>query len=376
MEDAPLVAWIREQIASEGPVPFERFMEWALYDPGHGYYASGRAAPGRDEGDFTTAPQTSVIFGRCLANVVAAADRGLGEPDPFWLVEGGAGEGRLARDLLDTLAARDPALYGRLAYTAEESGPIWRAWQEENLTPHRARIREGAPEAFEGLYLSNELVDAFPVHRLTRRGGELREVFVAVERDHFVEVLRPPSRPELMGYLEAEGIEVAEGCEVEVNLRALDWLRRVARRLSRGYVVTIDYGDEASRLYGPHRPRGTAAAYRRHALSDDLLAVPGEQDLTAHVNFSALRRAGAEAGLAAAPLLTQRAFLFGAGLLREVEALEGEDLPESELLAMRRAVAPLLFPDQMGDAFRVLVQAKAAPLDALPLAPDRGLPAP
>jgi SAM-dependent MidA family methyltransferase len=372
MEDTPLTAWIRDRIAAEGAVPFERFMEWALYHPEHGYYASGRAAPGRDEGDFTTAPQTSALFGRCLANIVAAADRALGSPDPFWLVEGGAGEGRLARDVLDALSARAPELYARLAYAAEESGPAWGARQEENLAPHRARLREAPPETFEGLYLSNELVDAFPVHRLTRRGGELREVFVGTRGDGFEELLRPPSRPELADHLAADGIEVAEGQEVEVSLRAPEWLRGVARRLRRGYVVTVDYGDEAPRLYGPHRPRGTSAAYRSHALSEDLLAAPGEQDLTAHVNFSALRRVGTEEGLESSPLLTQRDFLFGAGLLEHVEALEAEGLAEQELLAARRAVAPLLFPDQMGDAFRVLVQAREAPLDALPLVPGRG----
>ncbi|MBI5017656.1 MAG: SAM-dependent methyltransferase [Deltaproteobacteria bacterium] len=361
--------WVRNRLSAEGPVPFERFMEWALYHPEHGYYASGRAAPGRDEGDFTTAPQTSTLFGRCLARVVAAADRALGRPDPFVLVEGGAGEGRLARDLLCALAEREAALYERLRYAAEESGPSWRGLWEASLSDHRERVLAEVPAAFSGLYLSNELVDALPVHRLRRFEGELREVFVAADGGRLVEVLRPPSRPELAAYLDTERIEVAEGYEVEVNLRALEWLRGVARRLERGYVVTIDYGDEGHRLFGPQRPRGTSAAYRRHTLSEDLLADPGGQDLTAHVNFSALRRSGAELGLDAAPLQTQRDFLFAAGLLEEVEALEGEGLPEPELLAARRSVAPLLFPDQMGDAFHVLVQAKGAPLDAMPQDP-------
>lgn len=364
--DAPLTVWIRDRIAAEGPVPFERFMDWALYHPEYGYYASGRAAPGRDEGDFTTAPQLSRLFGRCLAALVIAADEALGRPEPFTLVEGGAGEGRLARDLLDALVERAPELYGRLVYAPEEAGPVWAARQEELLAPHRPRLSREHPAAFGGLYLSNELADAFPVHRLRRVGGELREVFVALQGEDFAEMFLPPSRPELAAHLDAEGVELPEGCEAEVSLRALDWLRDVARRLRRGYVVTIDYGDEAARLYGPHRPRGTCAAYRRHAFSSDLLAAPGEQDLTAHVDFTALRRAGEEEGLSAAPLVGQREFLFSLGFLREVEAMEEWGLSETELLAVRHALAPLLFPGGMGDSFRVLLQSKDVPRLSLP----------
>ena len=368
----PLEVWIRHQIRDSGPVPFARFMDWALYHPEHGYYASGRASPGGDEGDFTTAPHISRLFGRCAARLVEAADLALGRPERFVLVEGGAGEGRLGRDVLDALCERAPELYGRLIYSPEESGPAWAGRREELLAPHAGRIAAAPPDAITGLYLSNELVDAFPVHRLARRGGELREVHVEVAGDTFAEVLLPLSRPELLDYLSAEGVEVAEGCEVEVNLRALAWVRAVAHRLERGFVVTIDYGDEGRRLHGPHRPRGTCLAYRRHRASDDLLSEPGLRDLTAHVSFSALARAGREVGLEAAPLLPQRDFLFALGFLSEVEALEGAGLSESELLAARRSLAPLIFPaGEMGEAFKVLVQAKGAPVSLLGLDPSR-----
>jgi SAM-dependent MidA family methyltransferase len=340
-------------------VPFERFMDWALYHPDHGYYTSGRAAPGRDEGDFTTAPQTSRLFGRCIANLVIAADDALNRPVPFTLVEGGAGEGRLARDVLDALVERAPDLHRRLVYWPEESGPLWRARQQSLLAPHAACIPARAPEAFLGLYLSNELVDAFPVHRVRRIGGELREVYVDRSGDGFSEVLGPVSRPEIAHHLADDGISVAEGCEVEVNLRAMVWIRGVARKLEKGFVATVDYGDEAERLFGPHRPLGTCVAYAGHRLSDDLLADPGFQDLTAHVNFSALRRAGEAEGLESSPLSNQRELLFAFGLVSEVEAMEHLGLSELDLLEARRALAPLLFPGPaMGDAFKVLIQSK------------------
>lgn len=373
--DTPLVQWIRQRIEADGPVPFERFMDWALYHPRRGYYTSGRVRVGHDEGDFTTSPHLSRLFARCLARLVEAADRALGAPDPLVVVEGGPGEGRLARDLLDTWAERAPGLYGRLLYRLDETSPALERRQGELLAAHGSRVLRGfPPKPFQGVYLSNELVDAFPVHRMVRRGGELREIHVSWIDGAFVEVEAPPSRPELAAYLEEEGIDLPEGCQAEVNLRALQWMAEVGRRLARGYAVTVDYGDEGARLYGPHRPEGTCVAYRGHTLSTDLLATPGDQDLTAHVNFSALRREGARWGLGEARLLTQRDFLFALGLSREVEALETQGLGEIERLEARRALAPLLLPGPgMGESFKALVQAKGVSLEALPLDPLGGL---
>jgi SAM-dependent MidA family methyltransferase len=361
--DRPLARWIRQRIEAEGPISFERFMDWALYHPEHGYYSSGRAEVGRDSGDFTTAPHLSGIFARCLSRVVQAADETLGAPSRFVLAEGGPGEGRLALGLLSALRCRAPDLYSRVAYALDERSLSLLCRQREVLEAHRARVSAGLPEApFEGVYLSNELLDAFPVHRMAREKGELREVHVDIGPEGFREVLLPPSRPEVVQYLEAEGIDVHEGCQVEVNLRAIRWIGRVARRLERGYVVTVDYGDEAARLYRRPRPAGTCAAYRSHRLQGDLLMDPGLQDLTAHVNFTAIRRAGARWGLASGPLLTQREFLFRSGLAQEMEELGAQGLSELELLQARRDVAPLLLPNGMGDTFKVLVQARGAPL--------------
>lgn len=370
--ETPLLRWIADRIAEQGPIPFATFMDWALYHPEHGYYASGQVRVGEDQGDFTTAPHLTVLFARCLVRLVRIADDALGGPDPFVLAEGGPGEGRLARDMLDCLREESPALYSRLRYAPDESSPALRLRQKCLWTAHQDRIVEWPPRTpVEGLYLSNELLDAFPVHRLTRRDGRLWEVHVDSDGSGLTEVLRPPSRPELLGGLPPH-TAFPEGCEMEVNLGVTGWLSGVSAALARGYVVTIDYGDEASRLYGVHRPRGTVRGYRTHRVREELLATPGLQDLTAHVDFTALREAGEALGLQASRLLPLRDFLVSLGLLEQVNRLEERCLSALEALEARRAAAPLLLPDPgMGESFKALVQARGAPLEALQLDADR-----
>ncbi len=364
---SPLAPWIAARITAEGPVTFAQFMAWALYHPDHGYYASGRVRVGHDLGDFTTAPHLTKMFARCLARLVRKADAALGEPDPFVLAEGGPGEGRLACDLLDYLRDTAPAVYRRLRYAPEEVSPALRARQTAMWEPHKDRLFPWPPPApVVGLYFSNELLDAFPVHRVLRTGGQLWEVHVDWDGDRFHEILLPPSSSALAAHLEMEGIDVGERCEVEVNLGVQRWLEKVTAALGRGYVVTIDYGNEARDLYGPHHPKGTSLAYRGHRTSNDLLADPGEQDLTSHVDFTALQHMGERYGLSAAPLQPLRSFLLNHGILQDLESLEDGTRSQIEAFEARHAVAPLLLPGStMGDGFQVLVQAQRASLSGL-----------
>ncbi len=356
--DTPLQHWIATRLETTGPVPFAQFMEWCLYHPEHGYYTAGRVRVGADEGDFTTSPHVSTVFARCLARFVTTLDRTLGHPEPFTLIEGGPGEGRLAGDLLDTLAQREPELYGRLVYHLDEVSPALRARQHRALETHRERVNDGRPQYLvTGLYLSNELVDAIPVHRLLRRDRELLEVWVEWNGEQLREVLRPPADPAVAAA--AEALDPSDGCLVEVRPGAARWLEQAAACLERGALVTVDYGDTAHRLFGPHRPDGTCVGYRGHRQTQDLLAAPGEQDLTAQVDFTDLARRGEELDLVNAPLQKQREFLFANGLLEELEEVEASDRTELEKLELRQAVAPLLMPGAgMGDAFKVLVQGK------------------
>ncbi|MDF1554712.1 MAG: SAM-dependent methyltransferase [Deferrisomatales bacterium] len=356
--DTSLHRWISARLEATGPVPFARFMEWCLYHPEYGYYTAGRVRVGDDAGDFTTSPHVSTVFAACVARFVTTLDRALGHPPAFTLIEGGPGEGRLAGDLLDTLARREPGLYGRVAYHLDEISPALRERQHRALEGHSERVRSGLPQhRVTGLYLSNELVDALPVNRFIRRGEELLEVWVEWDGKGLHEVLRPPADPAVAAM--AEALDPADGCLVEVRPGAGPWLERAAACLERGAIVTVDYGDAAHRLFGPHRPGGTCVGYRGHHQSAELLAAPGEQDLTAQVDFTDLARRGERLGLVNAPLRKQREFLFAAGLLAELEELEASDRTDLEKLQLRQAVAPLLMPGAgMGDAFKVLVQTK------------------
>lgn len=371
-----LRSWIAEQISRNGPVPFARFMEWALYHPQHGYYSGGRVRVGEDNGDFTTAPHVSGLFAGCLARFAAAVDGALGSPEPFVLIEGGPGEGRLARDLLDSLARREPDLYRRMRYRLDEISPALRQRQRKMLAPHGEKIDWGLPQhAVEGLYLSNELLDAMPVHRLLRMGDEVFEIWVGNEGEGLLETLRPPLDPEVAR--EGRELLTGEGFQVEVRPGVGPWLSSTSGCLRRGVVLSIDYGDEATRLFGPWRPNGTCVGYSAHRQTADLLAAPGEQDLTAQVDFTAVRRAGEALGLHSAPLLKQREFLFATGLLQELEEAEQSDRSEVEKIELRQAVAPLLMPGSgMGEAFKVLVQTKGLDPAGLPLSPAQGLQPP
>lgn len=370
---AALQSWIVEQISRNGPVPFARFMEWALYHPQHGYYSSGRVRVGDDSGDFTTSPHVSEVFAGCLARFAASVDGALGTPGTFILIEGGPGEGRLARDLLDRLASREPDLYRRTRYHLDEISPALRQRQRDVLAPHGERVRWGLPqEPGEGLYLSNELLDALPVHRLLRRGDEVLEIWVGIEGSELREILIPPKD---LG-VARDGLELlaGEGYQVEVRPGVGPWLSSASGFLRRGVVLSIDYGDEAKRLFGPRRPDGTCVGYRDHRQTAELLAAPGEQDLTAQVDFTAVRRAGEALGLRSAPLLKQREFLFATGLLQELEEAQLSDHTEVDKYELRQAVAPLLMPGSgMGEVFKVLVQTKGLDPGALPLSPEQGL---
>lgn len=361
----PLAPWIRAQIRRCGPVPYAQFMKWALYHPEFGYYSGGKVRLGDDRGDYTTSPHLTPVFARCLRRLVSRVDAALGCPPTLWVVEGGPGEGRLASDLLNCLRADDPDVYRRVAYALDELSPALRRRQLELLAEHRDLVSPLPPsEPLEGLYFSNELLDAFPVHRVRKEGGGWKEVYVTVAGDTLVEEPGPLSDSRILQVLEACGVELEDGCVAEVSLEAVRWMEVAARRLRRGYVVTIDYGDEAERLYAPGRG-DTCLAYFGHRPTPELLARPGEQDLTAHVNFTALRREGERHGLASGPLLDQREFLFALGLAEEVERLEGGFDSEVDRLAARQALAPLLMG--MGEAFKVLVQSRGVPLEALAL---------
>jgi SAM-dependent MidA family methyltransferase len=362
-----LIDAIRAEIAAAGgAIPFARFMTLALTHPVHGYYASGRGAPGRAGADFLTAPETSPYFGRCLAVQIAECWHRLGAPAAFTIWESGAGAGTLALTVLDALAAQDPAAYAAMHYWLDDASPAALDRARTLLAAHGAHIAFGAPPiGFVGLLLANEFVDALPVHRVRVSGGEFQEEYVAWDStsgalvSHWI----PASMEKFSMCLRRSGISFAEGQIAEVSLAAVEWIRGVAARMGQGYTIIIDYGDTAERLYRAGRfPEGSLMCYYRHTTNREPLRRVGEQDMTAHVDFTALAGAGDAAGLASLGLTTQAAFLSSLGLGEMLYAATQTATDAFAYMQARDAVVRLIEPSAMGRN-RVLLQGKAVPTD-------------
>ncbi|NWF72279.1 MAG: SAM-dependent methyltransferase [Nitrospirae bacterium] len=359
-----LVAAIASEITSSGPIPFARFMELALYHPRFGYYMRQPDAADQERigwsGDFYTSSDVHPILGEALAKQAIQIDAMMGSPEPFTVVEMGSGKGLLAQHFLSACQRESNVFCQRLRYVLIERSPAMRELQRRNLDPWLSRPGlvtwvEGldglAPDSVSGLFLSNELVDAFPVHRIQVTAGRTEELYVDYREGRFVECLRPLSTTRLDQYLQKLGSTWPEGYRTEVNLQAMDWMEQVAQRIDRGFVVTIDYGHTAQDLYGPERRNGTFLCYFQQLTNEDPFMRVGEQDMTAHVDFSCLAAAGEEQGLHVTGFTNQMSFLMGLG----VEDMIGELEPESQEL---RAAIHLLKPDGMGSTFKVLIQHK------------------
>ena len=359
-----LIAAISSEIVRNGPIPFVRFMELALYHPQFGYYM--RQPEGVDHerigwsGDFYTSSDVHPILGRAIAAQARQMDKLLGCPTPFMIVEAGAGKGVLARDCLAAIHAERDGFASRVRYVLIERSPAMRELQRQNLAPWFDKPGlvtwiEGldglAQESVTGLFFSNELIDAFPVHRLQVNAGRVEELYVDYRDGRFVGCLKPLSTAALAHYLQHLNATWHEGYRTEVNLLAMDWMEQVAQRIDRGFVMTIDYGHTAQDLYRPERKEGTFLCYSQQQTNDDPLIRVGEQDMTAHVDFSSLASVGETQGLHVTGFTNQMSFLMGLGAEEMIGKLE----PESPAF---RAAIHLLRPDGMGSTFKVLVQHK------------------
>jgi SAM-dependent MidA family methyltransferase len=357
-EDEALAARIRAEIERDGPMPFARFMDLALYDPDGGYYRATEARPGR-AGDFLTAPEIHPVFGWALAGLLDEAWGRLGRPRPFVLREHGAGTGTLALAILERLGRTGSGLRDAIAYDPLEVEPGRLETIADRLAAAGAADRLLAPDRRDGpvvgIVLANEVLDALPVHRVRQRGTRLVEIAVGLDGGAFVDVEVEPSSPALAARLAAEGIELADGQAAEICLDLDRWVAGTAAGLERGLLLLIDYGAPAAELYDPVRRRdGTLMAYLRHRASHEPYAHIGRQDLTAHVDVTAVERAAAAAGLSQLATTTQAELLVGLGtegLLREVQEDSATSL--ESYLELRSALMRLLDPSAMG-RFRVM----------------------
>jgi SAM-dependent MidA family methyltransferase len=369
-EDTALAERIRDEIVSGGPMTFARFMELALYDPHGGYYRSTAGGPGRTR-DFLTSPEAHPIFGDALANQVVEVWDRLDRPDPFVLQEHGAGTGALAEAILGALERRGSPLLTSIRYVPIEIDPGRTAAVTERLAAagHGDRVAPAIDGAFTGVAFANEVLDALPVHRIGLRGGRLLERFVGIVGDGaFTDVWDEPSTPALAERLADEGIALAEGQSAEVCLAFERWIDSAARPLERGLLLLVDYGAPAADLFDPvRRPDGTVRAFVRHRLNDNIYAHVGRQDITAHVDLTAVEAAAIAAGLTPIGHTSQAEFLVGNGVearLREVQTDPATTL--QEYLDLRSALVRLIDPAGMG-GFRVLGYGRGWP-DGPPLA--------
>jgi SAM-dependent MidA family methyltransferase len=357
-QDDDLVARMHDEIARTGPLTFARFMELALYDPAGGYYRSANARPG-PTGDFLTAPETHPIFGAALARGIEEVWGRLGRPDPFVLREYGAGSGTLVLAILDGLARAGSDLAVTLRYDPIEVEPRRLETIAERLVAAgRADVLAGPGlrgQPVTGVVLANEVLDALPTHRVVVRDGRLREILVGAEDGRFIDVEVDPTTPALAARLEAEGVGLVDGQRAEVCLAVDPWVADAAAGLSRGLLLLIDYGHPASELYDQRRRRdGTLLAYVRHLAHDDPYRHIGRQDLTAHVDVTAVERAAVGAGLVHLGTTTQAEFLVGLGTQKLLRAIQEDPGTTMEAyLAVRSGLMRLLDPAATG-RFRVM----------------------
>ena len=361
-QNSELVSKLQQQIGSAAGIPFAEFMKQALYHPEHGYYTSERTRIGK-QGDFFTSSSVHSCFGRLIARQLEQMWQLLGQGD-FVVVEQGAGEGYLCLDILDALAEEFPEFYAHIKYRLIELSQDNRQRQAETLPQHRAagKIDWCGLDDIQGMvgcFVSNELIDAFPVHLIEKQAGELREVYVVNKDDGFGDALRPLSTDLIKEYFQRLKIEPAEGNRCEVNLAACDWMHRVAVAIERGFVLTVDYGYLADELYAPYRHAGTLLCYHQHQTNEDPYLRVGCQDITAHIDFTTLQDVGRQHGLEVLYFGQQYQFLMGLGFLEMLIALESRETDPQKAQALRMNLKTLILPEGgMGESFKVLIQGK------------------
>ena len=340
-------------------VTFHDWMKAALYDPSSGYYQrSDRERWGR-AGDYRTSPERSALFAATFARYFAGLYEELGRPREWTIVECGAGGGDFAVGVLETLSRRFPVVFDATRYVVYDvSKDALRRTQERLVDlDNRVEVTSSFDEirVDNGIFFSNELLDAFPVHRVVQTAQGLAELYVNLDTKSWLE--GPLSTPRLAEFCQNYSLELAVGQTIEINLEIDDWFARVASGLANGFVITVDYGAESVELYDPTlRPNGTLRGFRRHEFVDDILAQPGECDITASVNWTQVKTVGELVGLNVVDFASQDKFLLNAGLLVELEYQLSLAKTESEKAALTIGAREMIMPGGMASSFQVLVQ--------------------
>ena len=346
---------IKEKIKKEGKITFARYMELVLYDKKLGYYSNENPY-----NDYLTSPKIHPVFGILTGKRISELWKKSGCPSSFYIIEMGGGDGTLCRQILDFAEKKEPEFYRTIKYiilvinekegkTLKEISPLVQPIIYGDLKIPLKNI--------EGCFLSNELPDAFPVHLVTRKNGELKEIFVMIEDGEIVETEDEPSTGELKNYFKKMGRKISEGNRVEVNMRMVEWIKEVSKTLKKGYVFTIDYGYMAEELFSPERKEGTLLCYYKHSLNRNPCKRAGYQDITTHVDFTTLVKEGQEYGLKAEEYKTQKDFLEALGIKDEINRLDRNQMNLIDYNKNLKAMERLIDSRGLG-RIKILIQNK------------------
>jgi SAM-dependent MidA family methyltransferase len=352
----PLAKLIAQEIETQGPITFARFMELAIQHPEYGYYAASVERVGQS-GDFLTAPETHPIFGQLLAHQIVECWTNLGEHAQLWIREFGAGRGTLASQIIKTIANQQPGGLETLVYELADLNTDHVEAVERRLGLPSSSIdvvvHAASDDGITGVVLANELLDAMPFHRIQKFRGKVQELRIGLANGWFGEIAGPLS-PEVSS-LESAFVNLSEGQIVEASPATAHWIEDLGNQLERGYAIIIDYGYERDVLHDAKRfPRGTLKTYRRHIVGEEPLNHIGNQDITAHVNFSVVEEAATEAGFDLLGITTLAEFCAGLGIDRILMQAQTEAESPADYFAARNAAMELLDPGGLG-RFRVVV---------------------
>jgi len=358
-----IVLELKDRIEERGRITFEEFMDTALYHPEYGYYTSKKARIGK-EGDYYTSTDVHRAFGVCIMRQIEEMNVILNH-SPLNVVEVGAGKGLLCADILLSAREKSPTLFKEIRYFIVEKSPEFIERQKRHIEELGLLDKVSwVPEIKEGLsgnigiVLSNELIDAFPVHKVIYSNGRWNEIYVTLENGILTEKEDSISDQRLADFLTGLEGSFDDRYTTEVNLKAIDWIKGVGNSLQKGFVITIDYGYPRKELYSVERNRGTLMCYFRHQASEDPYLNIGEQDITTHIDFTSLAEAGKAAGLEVAGFTDQSYFLMGCGIEEEFQQLEAFNAENIAAFKNNITLKKLLIPGGMGSTFKVLIQQK------------------
>ncbi|MBI5683032.1 MAG: SAM-dependent methyltransferase [Deltaproteobacteria bacterium] len=347
-----LIKIIQDKILEKGMISFRDFMEMSLYEPHLGYYTSDREVWGK-KGDYLTSPALHPIFGKLICRQLFEIWGVLGKPPEFTIIEAGSGSAALLKEIIECSESFSSEFYKSINPVIVDINLVGKQ-KNSSQSSWYSSLNE-VRSLVTGCIISNELIDAFPVHIVTNDNGILKEVYVTLDNDGFTEVLDTPSDPAITEYL--KGIITINGQRIEVNLEAVRYIKTAADILEKGFVITIDYGLPAKEFYETFR-NGGLLCYYKHKINDNPYTRIGCQDITSHVDWTGLARYGKEAGLDVTGFTTQFYFLMALGILEEFKTIEDLSIKGAPQLEWNQKLKELLMPGGMGSTFKVLIQHK------------------